>query len=70
MTDRRDAREVIATAISASGTNASDVEKAAGLRQGELQSYLKGSDIEARSLVVASGLLGISAVPRPEVPNV
>lgn len=53
---------MIATAIGASARTVADVEKAAGLRRGELSSYLRGGDIEARRLVQVGGLLGVSAV--------
>ena len=51
---------MIAPAIAASSATVADVEKAAGLHRNELQSYLDGSDIDARSLVAAGGLLGFS----------
>jgi hypothetical protein len=60
VTDRRDHHRTIATTIAASGERVADVEKAAGLRQGELKLYLMGSDIRLDSLVAAGGLLGVS----------
>jgi hypothetical protein len=60
VSERRDPREVIAPAIAAADEGIVGVEKAAGLRRGELQSYLNGSDIDARALVAACGLLGFS----------
>jgi hypothetical protein len=62
VTDRRAAKDAITRVIAASGESIADVEKAAGLRHGELQSYLEGSDIQLASLVAVSGLLGVSAV--------
>jgi hypothetical protein len=60
--DRRVPEKVIAPAIAAAGAKVADIEKAAGLRRGELHSYLNGSDIDARSLVAVGGLLGFSPV--------